>query len=82
MLGDETKVANMTEEQVKKICEDNGTTEQNIWDSFVDYRIEFRKSEGSKLALDKAIETVAEELSLERRGAEHLYFYLYKKFIG
>jgi hypothetical protein len=67
--------------RVIEICNISGLSEADIWDKFVDARLDLRLKYKGEKCVEKAIEQVAQELSLEKTEAKALYSFLRRKFM-
>ena len=69
----------MTEARVVEICTNNTLTDQEVWNLYVDKRIELRMTHGAEGAITEAIRLIGEQLNIQTVESTQLYTYLYRK---
>ena len=71
---------NITEVRVAEICEANALSETDIYNLYIDARIDLRKKHSGQECVDKAIEKVGNRLQIDMAESALFYRFLYKKY--
>ncbi len=71
----------MNEERLSEICRAAGKIEADIWDMYVDTRIESRKTKPPEAAIFDAIQHVSNQIGITLEESHELYSYLHQKMM-
>ncbi len=78
----EVKMTQTIEDRLKEICAQGNLSREQIWDMYVDKRIDYRQEHGSHGSIVKAVEAVGEDLKISKDESLRLYNFLHDTMLG